>query len=37
MAKTKEISLDLRKKIVYAHKGGRGYTRLSNRFQVSNF
>lgn len=35
MTKTKEISLDLRKRIVEAHKEGEGYTCLSKRFQVS--
>ena len=35
MPTTKEISLDLRKRIVDAHKAGEGYTKLSQRFQVS--
>ncbi len=33
--KDKKNSLDLRKRIVNAHKGGEAYTRLSKRFQVS--
>lgn len=35
MVKTKEISLDFRRRTVNAHRGGEGYTRLSKRFQVS--
>ena len=35
MPKPKEISVDLRKRIVDAHKAGEGYTKLSQRFQVS--
>lgn len=35
MPKLKEISLDLRKRIVNAHKAGEGYTSISKRFQVS--
>lgn len=35
MAKTKEISIDLRRKVVNAHKAGEGYTSISKRFQVS--
>lgn len=35
MPKTKEISLDLRKRIIDAHKAGEGYTKLSKRFKVS--
>ena len=35
MPKAKEISLDLRKRIIDAHKAGDGYTKLSKRFQVS--
>ncbi len=35
MAKTKKNSLDLRKRIVNAPKGGEAFTRLSKRFQVS--
>lgn len=35
MAKAKELSLDLRKRIVNAYGKGEGYKTLSNRFQVS--
>lgn len=35
MPKAKEISLDLRKRIVDAHNAGEGYTKLSKHFQVS--
>ena len=35
MARAKEFSLDLRKRIVNAHCKGEGYTKLSKRFQVS--
>lgn len=35
MPKTKEISLDLRKRIVDALKAGAGYTKFSQNFQVS--
>ena len=35
MAKVKEISLGLRKRIVDAYNAGEGYTKLSKRFQVS--
>ncbi len=36
MTKTKKKnSLDMRKIIVNAHKGGEAYTRLSKHFQVS--
>ena len=35
MPKTKEISLELRKKIVEAHDKGEGYTAISKRFTVS--
>ena len=35
MTKTKEISLDLRKKVVDAHLKGDGYTTISKRFTVS--
>lgn len=35
MPKTKEISLELRKKIVEAHDKGQGYTAVSKRFTVS--
>lgn len=35
MPKTKDISLDSRKRIVDAHEAGDGYTKLSQRFQVS--
>lgn len=35
MPKGKEISLDLRERIVNAHKDGEGYTSISKRFQVS--
>ena len=35
MLKSKEISLDLRKRIIDAHKAGEGYTKLSKHFQVS--
>lgn len=35
MPKTKEISLQLRKKIVEAHDKGEGYTAISKRFTVS--
>lgn len=35
MPKTKEVSLDLRKRIAYAHKAGVGCTKLSQDFQMS--
>lgn len=35
MPKTKEISLELRQKIVEAHDKGQGYTTISKRFTVS--
>lgn len=35
MPKQKEISLDLRKRIVDAYKSGEGYKKLSKRFNVS--
>ena len=35
MARAKEFSLDLGKRIVNAHCKGEGYTKLSKRFQVS--
>lgn len=35
MAKRKEISADLRRRIVDAHEAGEGYTTISKRFQVS--
>lgn len=35
MPKTKEISLDLRQRIIDAHNTGEGYTKLSKHFQVS--
>ena len=35
MARAKEFSLDLRKRIVNAYCKGEGYTKLSKRFQVS--
>ena len=35
MARAKEFSLDLRKRIVNAHCKGEGYTKLSKHFQVS--
>lgn len=35
MPKVKEISRDLRERIVNAHKAGQGYTCISKRFQVS--
>jgi len=35
MVKAKEISLDLRQRIVNAHKAGNGYTSISKQFQVS--
>ena len=35
MPKQKEISLDLRKRIVDAYKAGEGYKKLSKRFNVS--
>ena len=35
MPKLKEISLDLRKRIVDAHKAGEGYKKLAKQFNVS--
>ena len=35
MAKTKEISLDFRRRIANAHKAGEYYTKISECFQVS--
>ena len=35
MPKTNEFSSDLKKRIVDAHKAGEGYTKISQRFQVS--
>ena len=35
MVKAKEISLDLRQRIVNAHKAGNGYTSISKQFQAS--
>lgn len=34
MSKTKEISLDLRKRAVDVHKAGEGYTKLSKCFNI---
>lgn len=33
MPKTKEIALDLRKRIAVAHRAGDGYTKLPKHFQ----
>ena len=35
MGKSKELSENVRKKILKAHAGGKGYKSIANQFQVS--
>ena len=37
MAKTKEYSVDLRKRIVDSHQGGEGYDKISKKLNIAKY